>query len=99
MRPSRVRRSRRSATDSDPSTRTPDSSSRPETPHAAVGPESSITAAGGTATHHHAVGRDHRDHLAAEIGLLGIEMLRGVKRTLDPHGIMNPGVLVPVEPA
>lgn len=58
-----------------------------------------ITAAGGTATHHHAVGRDHRDHLAAEIGLLGIEMLRGVKSTLDPHGIMNPGVLVPVEPA
>lgn len=54
-----------------------------------------ITAAGGTATHHHAIGRDHRDHLEAEIGGLGIEILRGVKRTLDPQGIMNPGVLVP----
>ncbi|PZU28620.1 MAG: hypothetical protein DI577_09850, partial [Microbacterium sp.] len=54
-----------------------------------------IAAAGGTATHHHAVGRDHLEGLAAEIGALGIELLRGVKRTLDPQGIMNPGVLVP----
>ena len=54
-----------------------------------------ISAAGGTATHHHAVGRDHRDHLEAEIGALGIEILRGVKRTLDPRDIMNPGVLIP----
>lgn len=54
-----------------------------------------IAASGGTASHHHGVGRDHRDHLDAEIGPLGIEVLRGVKRTLDPRGIMNPGVLVP----
>lgn len=54
-----------------------------------------IAEAGGTATHHHAVGRDHRGGMPAEIGELGIEVLRGVKRTLDPQGIMNPGVLVP----
>lgn len=54
-----------------------------------------IGAAGGTITHHHAVGRDHRAYLPEEIGELGVAVLRAVKRTLDPHGIMNPGVLVP----
>ena len=50
--------------------------------------------AGGTITHHHAVGRDHRPYLEAEIGALGVEVLRAVKATLDPRGIMNPGALV-----
>lgn len=54
-----------------------------------------IVRSGGTITHHHAVGRDHRDQLAAEIGDLGVEVLRGVKAALDPQGIMNPGVLIP----
>lgn len=54
-----------------------------------------IVAAHGTITHHHAVGRDHRDHLEAEIGPLGIAVLRAAKDTLDPHGIMNPGALIP----
>ncbi len=53
-----------------------------------------IMAAGGTITHHHAVGTDHRPWLGAEIGGLGVEVLRAVKRTLDPAGILNPGVLV-----
>jgi alkyldihydroxyacetonephosphate synthase len=51
--------------------------------------------AGGTITHHHAIGRDHRPYLEAEIGDLGIAVLRAVKDALDPRGIMNPGVLVP----
>ena len=54
-----------------------------------------IGAAGGTITHHHAVGRDHRAYLEDEIGELGIAVLRAVKDTVDPRGIMNPGVLVP----
>ncbi|MFB9645870.1 FAD-binding oxidoreductase [Microbacterium terregens] len=54
-----------------------------------------IVGAGGTITHHHAVGRDHRPYLEAEIGGLGIAILRAVKDTVDPRGIMNPGVLVP----
>lgn len=54
-----------------------------------------IVATGGTITHHHAVGADHRDHLADEIGPLGVEILRAIKRTLDPHAILNPGTLVP----
>jgi len=56
-----------------------------------------IGAAHGTITHHHAVGRDHRAYLESEIGPLGVEVLRAVKATLDPHGIMNPGALVAVD--
>jgi alkyldihydroxyacetonephosphate synthase len=54
-----------------------------------------IIAAGGTISHHHGVGTDHRDWLEGEIGLPGIEILRAVKQRLDPAGILNPGVLVP----
>jgi alkyldihydroxyacetonephosphate synthase len=54
-----------------------------------------IVAAGATITHHHGVGRDHRPWLAREIGPVGVEMLRAVKERLDPHGVLNPGVLVP----
>lgn len=53
-----------------------------------------IVDAGGTITHHHAVGRDHLPYLEDEIGALGVEILRAVKRTVDPTGIMNPGALV-----
>jgi len=50
---------------------------------------------GGTITHHHAIGRDHRPYMEAEIGQSGIELLRAVKDQLDPAGIMNPGKLLP----
>ncbi|MDF8266085.1 FAD-binding oxidoreductase [Luteipulveratus flavus] len=53
-----------------------------------------IVAAGGTITHHHAVGKDHRPYLEAETGVLGTRLLRAVKQTLDPQGVMNPGTLV-----
>jgi alkyldihydroxyacetonephosphate synthase len=54
-----------------------------------------IVAGGGTITHHHAIGRDHRQWMAAESGPLGIEVLRAAKELLDPAGIMNPGKLLP----
>ncbi|GII83435.1 alkyldihydroxyacetonephosphate synthase [Sphaerisporangium siamense] len=54
-----------------------------------------IGVTGGTISHHHGVGRDHRDAYAAEIGALGVEILRAVKERLDPEGILNPGVLIP----
>jgi alkyldihydroxyacetonephosphate synthase len=54
-----------------------------------------IVAHGGTITHHHAIGRDHRPYMEAEVGQTGIELLRAVKEQLDPAGIMNPGKLVP----
>ncbi|MGP3956536.1 FAD-binding oxidoreductase [Nonomuraea sp. 3N208] len=54
-----------------------------------------IVEAGGTITHHHGVGRDHRDAYAAEIGPVGVAILEAVKSRLDPAGILNPGVLIP----
>jgi alkyldihydroxyacetonephosphate synthase len=54
-----------------------------------------IVAGGGTITHHHAVGRDHAPFMSAEVGVLGIDALRALKRELDPAGIMNPGKLLP----
>jgi alkyldihydroxyacetonephosphate synthase len=49
----------------------------------------------GTITHHHAVGRDHAPWMRAEVGDLGLQLLRAAKERLDPHGIMNPGKLLP----
>ncbi|GAB2923394.1 FAD-binding oxidoreductase [Rhodococcus aerolatus] len=54
-----------------------------------------IAAAGATITHHHAVGRDHRPWMRAEVGDLGLDVLRAVKDALDPAGVCNPGVLIP----
>jgi alkyldihydroxyacetonephosphate synthase len=56
-----------------------------------------ILEAGGSITHHHGVGTDHRDWYVREVGELGIAALRAVKATLDPGGIMNPGVLIPAK--
>lgn len=50
---------------------------------------------GATITHHHAVGADHRPWMPAEIGDLGVDILKSVKATLDPVGILNPGKLIP----
>ncbi len=58
-----------------------------------------LTASGATITHHHAVGRDHAPWLAAEIGSTGVALLRGIKGLVDPDDVLNPGVLVPPEPA
>ena len=53
-----------------------------------------ILDAGASISHHHGVGRDHREALAEEIGPLGVGALRALKRELDPAGILNPGVLI-----
>ncbi len=53
-----------------------------------------IVAAGATITHHHGVGTDHRPWFAREIGPVGVQMLRAIKDSLDPAGILNPGVLI-----
>jgi len=54
-----------------------------------------IVGAGGTITHHHAVGRDHLPWMRAEVGELGLGLIRAAKERLDPAGIMNPGKLLP----
>ena len=53
-----------------------------------------ILAAGGTLTHHHAVGADHAQYLGDEVGELGLELLRTLKTRCDPAGVMNPGKLL-----
>ncbi len=53
-----------------------------------------IERAGGTVTHHHAVGRLHRPWYERERPAPFGEMLRAQKRLLDPQSIMNPGVLL-----
>jgi alkyldihydroxyacetonephosphate synthase len=53
-----------------------------------------IVGAGGTITHHHAVGADHAPWLRAETGPLGHDLLRVLKERCDPAGIMNPGKLL-----
>ena len=50
-----------------------------------------------TLTHHHAVGTDHAPWLAAEVGALGVDVLRAVKARLDPAGVLNPGKLLPAD--
>ena len=49
---------------------------------------------GGTITHHHAVGRDHRPWYDMQRPQLFADALRAAKQTLDPAGILNPGVLI-----
>ncbi len=53
-----------------------------------------LTSAGGTITHHHAVGRTHRPWYDRERPALFGAVLAAAKRELDPRGILNPGVLV-----
>jgi alkyldihydroxyacetonephosphate synthase len=49
---------------------------------------------GATITHHHAVGRDHRPWYDRQRPAPFAAALSAAKRTLDPAGILNPGVLV-----
>jgi alkyldihydroxyacetonephosphate synthase len=48
----------------------------------------------GTIAHHHGIGRLRLPWMHRELGA-GLDVLRKIKRTLDPNGIMNPGVLIP----
>ncbi len=64
--------------------------------HAAIKQAASdaVMAAGGTITHHHAVGRSHRPWYDQQRPDPFAEALRATKRVLDPNGILNPGVLI-----
>ncbi|MEV8593352.1 FAD-binding oxidoreductase [Streptomyces sp. NPDC052013] len=54
-----------------------------------------IMAHGGTITHHHAVGRDHRPWYDGQRPSPFAAALTAAKSALDPAGILNPGVLLP----
>ncbi len=53
-----------------------------------------VVDAGGTVTHHHAVGRMHRPQWERQRPALFAEALRAVKARIDPNAILNPGVLL-----
>ncbi|HEV7528197.1 MAG TPA: FAD-binding oxidoreductase [Solirubrobacteraceae bacterium] len=53
-----------------------------------------ILAEGGTITHHHAVGRDHRPWYDRQRPDAFAAAFAGAKAAVDPHGVMNPGVLI-----
>jgi alkyldihydroxyacetonephosphate synthase len=52
-----------------------------------------VLAAGGTITHHHAVGRDHRPWYDRQRPEPFAAALRAAKAAVDPRGLLNPGVL------
>jgi alkyldihydroxyacetonephosphate synthase len=52
-----------------------------------------VIAGGGTITHHHAVGRDHRPWYDRQRPEPFAAALRGAKAAVDPLGALNPGVL------
>jgi alkyldihydroxyacetonephosphate synthase len=53
-----------------------------------------VIEAGGTITHHHAVGRDHRPWYDRQRPDPFADALRAAKRELDPQAVLNPGVLI-----
>ena len=53
-----------------------------------------VLAGGGTITHHHAVGRDHRPFYERQRPEPFAAALAAAKGALDPLGILNPGVLL-----
>jgi alkyldihydroxyacetonephosphate synthase len=53
-----------------------------------------VLAAGGTITHHHAVGRDHYPWYSEQRPAPFAAALAAAKRAVDPSGVLNPGVIV-----
>jgi alkyldihydroxyacetonephosphate synthase len=54
----------------------------------------SVIENGGTVTHHHAVGRDHRRWYDRQRPPLFAAALKAAKATMDPQALLNPGVLI-----
>lgn len=53
-----------------------------------------IINAGGALSHHHGVGRDHAPWLPEQLGVIGVDVLRSIRATVDPRQVMNPGALL-----
>jgi FAD/FMN-containing dehydrogenase len=51
-----------------------------------------VVRAGGTISHHHGVGRSRSGYMMEEHGD-SLELIRMLKKTLDPSGVLNPGKL------
>jgi alkyldihydroxyacetonephosphate synthase len=53
---------------------------------------------GGTLSHHHAVGTEHRPWIDQELSPAGLQALQALKTSLDPKHVLNPGKLLPDTP-
>jgi FAD/FMN-containing dehydrogenase len=54
-----------------------------------------VASYGGSISAEHGVGRAKRDWLHLSRSTEEIAMMRAIKDSLDPHGLLNPGVLLP----
>ncbi|MCB0513378.1 MAG: FAD-binding oxidoreductase, partial [Bacteroidetes bacterium] len=48
---------------------------------------------GGTISHHHSIGADHQKWYLRNADPVGLQVLKSIKKILDPNGILNPGKL------
>jgi len=51
-----------------------------------------VVRGGGTISHHHAMGRDHKPYAKKEFPEIHRAAVRDLRRSLDPKGLMNPGL-------
>jgi alkyldihydroxyacetonephosphate synthase len=56
-----------------------------------------IVTLGGTITHQHGIGLDHKPYLADEKGALGMRIMAEIIKDVDPNQIMNAGKLIELE--
>ncbi len=52
-------------------------------------------ALGGTLSGEHGIGREKRDFMPLAIASTTLDLMRAIKAQFDPHGLMNPGKLLP----
>jgi alkyldihydroxyacetonephosphate synthase len=52
-----------------------------------------IVSNGGSISHHHSVGADHQQWYLRNADPVSLQVLKAVKKVLDPNGILNPGKL------
>lgn len=57
-----------------------------------------VTRFGGTISAEHGIGQMKRDELGRLGDDVALNLMRSIKEALDPHGLLNPGKLVPLAP-
>ncbi len=57
--------------------------------------EDAFIACGSTLSHHHGVGYEHLPWISDDISMIGVKAIQGIKASLDPNNIMNPGKIIP----
>ena len=50
-----------------------------------------VLAWGGTVSGEHGIGLAKKDYLERQVGAGGVNIMRRIKRSFDPHGVLNPG--------